>query len=105
MNTAVINIKVQPDIKRAAIELADEFGLSLSAFLNVLIKKALRTRTVVLGFGEEGPSEYMIKALKESGEDIRNGRVISFDSGEDALKYLDKMIDSERRRKKISKKG
>ena len=100
MNTAVINIKVQPDIKKAAVELADEFGLSLSAFLNVLIKKALRTRTVVLGAGDERPSEYMVKALRESDEDIKNGRVISFDSGKEALKYLDKMIDNEHRRKK-----
>lgn len=90
MNTAVINIKVQPDVKKAAVELADEFGLSLSAFLNVLIKKALRTRTVVLGTGEERPSEYMIKALKESDEDVRKGRVSPvFTNANDAIKWLE----------------
>lgn len=99
MNTAVINIKIQPDLKRAAIELADEFGLSLSAFLNVLIKKAVRTRTLTLSVKEE-PSEFLIKALKDSGEDIERGRVISFADGKDALKYLDKMIDNEHKKAK-----
>ena len=99
MNTAVINIKVQPDIKRETVMLANEFGLSLSAFINVLIRKALRTRTVTLSVREE-PSEFLIKALKESGEDIKRGRVISFDDGKDALKYLDKMIDNERNKSK-----
>ena len=89
MNTAVINIKVQPDIKRETVMLANEFGLSLSAFINVLIRKALRTRTVTLSVKEE-PSEFLIKALRESSEDIKNGRVSPvFTNADDAIKWLE----------------
>lgn len=92
MNTAVINVKVEPVVKRNAQKLAEDLGLSLSGLVNGLLKQVIRTKTVTLSVSDEEPSEYLIQALKESREDIRAGRVTSFESIDDAKAYVDKLI-------------
>jgi len=97
-NTAVINVKVNPELKVQAQNLAEELGFSLSSLVNACLKQIVRTRIVSFDASEE-PSEYMIKALKESKADIKAGRVVSFESGKEALKYLDKLIDNDKKHK------
>lgn len=96
MNTAVINIKVSPDLKAEAQSFAKELGFSLSALIHSYLKQVVRTRTVVLTDREE-PSDYLKKSLKESAEDIKNGRVVSFTNGQAAVAYLDKLIDNDKK--------
>lgn len=90
MQTTVINVKTNPKTKKEAQKLAADLGLSLSALINGLLTQVVRTKTVTFSVSEE-PSEYMIQALKESAEDIKNGRVTSFENPEDALKFLDSL--------------
>lgn len=99
MNTAVINIKVNPVVKKKAQSVAGELGLSLSAVINRLLKYFIQTKTLVFTTKEE-PTEYLLEALKESKEDIKAGRVMSFDKPEKALRFLDKMIENERKSKR-----
>lgn len=96
MSTAVINIKVNKDLKYEAQILAEELGLSLSALINICLKKIVRTRVIELNAAEK-PSDYMIKALKESKEDIKAGRVISFKTPTEVLDHLDKLIEHDKR--------
>lgn len=87
MNTAVINVKTDVTLKREAQALAREIGVSLSALIKAYLKQLVKSRKVTL---REEPSAYMIKALKESAEDIRKGRVSpTFDNAEDAIKWLE----------------
>lgn len=88
MNTAVINIKVEPELKAQAQSLAEELGFSLSSLVNACLKQMIRTRAVSFTASEQ-PNEYMIKALKESEADIKAGRVSPvFDNAEQATKWL-----------------
>lgn len=88
MNNAVINVKVSPDLKAQAQNLAEEFGLSLSSLVNACLKQIVRTRSVKFDAIEE-PSEYMLKALERSKKDIKAGRVSpTFDNAKDATKWL-----------------
>ncbi|MBI2330405.1 type II toxin-antitoxin system RelB/DinJ family antitoxin [Candidatus Daviesbacteria bacterium] len=96
MNTAVINIKINPQVKKDAQKLAEDLGFSLSSLINGYLKQIIRTKSVNFNLTEE-PSEYMIKALKESRADIKAGRVISFKKPNDALDYLDKLIADEKK--------
>ncbi len=84
MNTAVINIKVEPNVKKKAQNVAGRLGLSLSALINGYLRQLIKTETVVFSTKEE-PTAYMIKALKEAEEDIKAGRVTSFKSGKEAI--------------------
>lgn len=89
MQTSVINIKTNTDTKKQAQKIAEDLGLSLSAVLNGFLKQFVRTKAVSFNLSEE-PSEYFMKALKESKEDIKAGRVSpTFDNVKDAVAWLD----------------
>ncbi len=99
MNTSVVNIKVDPDVKREAQKVAHDLGISLSGVINGFLKHLVRTKTIHFSLNEE-PSDYLVHALKESRKDIKMGRVISFDDPDRALAFLDKMIADEKKHQK-----
>lgn len=89
MNTAVINIKVQPELKVEAQNLAENFGLSLSSLINALLKQLVRSRTLVIS-ATETPSDYLVETLNESKNDIKAGRVSPpFKNATSAIKWLE----------------
>lgn len=95
MSTTVINIRTQPDIKKAAQQVAEGLGMNLSVLINGFLKNLIKTKSINLVDSEE-PSQYLINSLKEAEEDIKAGRVVSFKNGAEAIKYLDEMIKDER---------
>jgi len=97
MNTSVVNVKVNPQVKKEAQEVAKDLGLSLSALINGYLKQLIRNKTVVLSSLEEEPTDYLLEALRQSREDIKAGKVISFKNSNEALSYLDKMIADEQK--------
>ncbi|MEK7577278.1 MAG: hypothetical protein AAB492_01500 [Patescibacteria group bacterium] len=98
MNTAVINIKTDPKVKKDVQKAAAQLGFSVSALLNGYLRHFLKTKSVHFSLNEE-PSEYLLKTLRESEEDRLAGRVVSFDNPSDELGFLDRMIVNERKRK------
>lgn len=90
MNTAVINVKVQPELKAEAQNLAEEMGFSVSSLVNALLRQVVRTRILIVNAAEE-PSDYLLEALKESRKDIKAGRVSpSFKTAQVAIKWLER---------------
>lgn len=85
-------------MKEQAQRTADELGLSLSAVMKALLKQFIRTKHLSVGISEI-PNDYLIRSLKQSEEDIKAGRIISFKDGSNALSYLDREIENERRKK------
>lgn len=87
MNTAVINIRTNPKVKKQAQKVAEELGFSLSTVVNAYLRHFVRTKKVE--FEAEEPSEYLIKSLKQSKKEIKEGWVSqSFDNIEDEMKWL-----------------
>lgn len=99
MNTAVINIKVEPKVKREAKAVAEKIGISLSSLIHAYLKQLITTKTVTFSVPEE-PTEWLLQQLKESREDIKRGRVISFNNVDEATSYIDKLIDEDRKTSK-----
>jgi len=90
MNTAVINIKTQAETKIKAQTIAKELGLNLSSIINAYLTQLIKTKTVAFSVSEE-PTEYLLKMLKKSREDIRKNRLSpSFDNAKDAIAWLKK---------------
>lgn len=88
MQTAVINIKVEPKIKKQAQKVAAEMGLSLSRLIDGFLHQVIKTKTVTFSASEE-PSDWMIKNLEESRKDIEAGRVSpSFSTADEAIAWL-----------------
>lgn len=89
MQTAVVSIKVDPDVKKEAQKVAEELGFSLSAVLTGFIKTFIREKSINFSL-EPKYSDYFIKSMKESEENVKNGFVSpSFDNAEDAIAWLD----------------
>lgn len=60
--------------------------------MDAWLRQFAKTKKVTFSAEEERPSKYLIESLKKSEEDIKAGRVISFDSGEEAVKYFQSLI-------------
>ena len=95
MNSAVINIKTNPQVKAKAQAVAEELGFSLSSLINGYLKHLVKTKAVHFTTSEE-PSDWLIKILKENEKDKKAGKLISFKNFEDEMAYLDKMIENDK---------
>lgn len=98
MQSAVINFTTEEKVKQEAQKIAQKMGISLSTVLNHYLKHFVRTKTVVFNADDEIPNQYLINALKESEEDVKAGRVMTFKSPQEELAYLDKEIADEKRK-------
>lgn len=98
-NSAVINIKIEARFKREVQKAAEDLGFSLSALIKGFLRQFARTKEVYFNVSEE-PTEYLLRALKESEEDIKAGRIVSFKDPRQALSYLDKLIANDRKLRK-----
>lgn len=87
-NTAVINVRTDVGVKKQAQAIAKRLGLSLSAVINAYLKQMVRTKTVAFSLTEK-PTDYLLKTLKESEKDIKDGYISpAFASADEALKWL-----------------
>ena len=84
MNTAVINIKTNPEVKAKAQKIAEELGFSLSSLINGYLRSLVKTKAVHFNTSEK-PTDYLIQALKESEKDRRAGRIVSFKNLKDEM--------------------
>ena len=93
MNTAIINIKVTPKEKKEAQAIAESLGIPLSTIIKGFLKQFVRTKTIT--FSAEEPNAHLIESLKQSEEEAKAGRVVSFATGKDVLNYLDQEIKND----------
>lgn len=93
MNTTVINIKTNSEVKANAQRIANDLGFSLSALINGYLRQLVKTKTAHFSLSENTPSEYMLNALKESERDVKMGRSRKFTNSKDAVSFLDKLIN------------
>lgn len=88
MNTAILNIKMDPKTKERLKIFASQLGLPVSALINAQIKQMLRTGKVELDTTLE-PTPYLIKLVKKAEADYKAGRNVITLNGRDELKdYL-----------------
>ena len=97
MRTVVINIKTHSQVKAKAQKIASQLGFSLSSLINGYLNQLIRTKTIHFSTLEETPSEYMIQALRESQEDRKKKRYKSFESTDDALTFVDRIINEDKK--------
>lgn len=89
MNTAVINIKTQPETKIAAQRVAAELGISLSGLINGFLKHLVRTKRIEFTTQPYELTAWAAKALEQSLTDTKAGKVSpTFDNSNDALAWL-----------------
>ena len=72
--TAIINVRIDPDIKAKAENLYKSMGVSLTDAINMFLYKSLETNGLPFKLCREIPNAETIAAMKES-DDIINGRI------------------------------
>lgn len=88
-NAAAINIRTDAEIKTKAQLLAEKLGLTLSAVINAYLRQFIRTKSVSFSVLNEEPSDYLLKVIKKSKKDIKEGFVSpGFDKADEAIKWL-----------------
>jgi len=91
MNTAVINIKTQPEVKAKAQEIAKAIGVSLSSLLNAYLKQFIKTKTVTFSADDEIPNKHTLALMKQAEKDYKKGNTSpAFKTGEEAVAWLEK---------------
>ena len=90
MANSVITIKIDPETKRAAQDLAADAGLTISGLVNSYLKQVVATRHIDLLIPQQMTAK-MEKLLDEAEKDIAAGRVIGpFKSADEAIEALKK---------------
>jgi len=97
MNTTTIHVKIDTKTKTEAKRVAEEFGFSLTALVNALLKQITRTKQLYLNVQKEEPTEHFKQLMKEADEDIKAGRVMSFKNPQEEFRYLDKLIENDKK--------
>src|SRR6266404_5204743 len=99
MNTTSLHVKIEPTIKEQAQKTAAELGMSLSGVVKALLRQFIRTKRLSVDLPEI-PNARTRKSLKQSMEDIKAGRTISFKNNEEVFSYLDSLIEHDRQQAK-----
>lgn len=92
MNTTVINIKTDKNLKKDAQTLAKNFGLPLSAIVNIYLREFVREKRVI--FSEPPmPNAKTRKILDRTIADIKAGKNLigPFESAKEMDKFLDSL--------------
>ncbi len=88
MNTAILNIKTDPDTKEQLKAFAAQVGIPVSALMNAQIKQMLRNGKVEFSTKFE-PSPYLQEIIKEADADYKTGKnIVATESDEDTLELL-----------------
>jgi addiction module RelB/DinJ family antitoxin len=92
LNTTTIHIKTDVKTRDDAKKVAEGFGFSLTSLVNALLKQVARTKRLTLSMDEE-PTQYMLDALKQSEEDVKAGRVLTFKTADDAISHVSTLLN------------
>lgn len=92
MSTTLLSIKTDEQTKQDLKAFAAELGVTSTAFVNMVIKQALRDRFVVLTTELE-PTPYLEKIMREADADYVADRNITHTKGKKAaLAHLDSLM-------------
>ncbi len=86
MKTSVLNIKIDPKVKKEAQKVADDLGFTLSAIINASLKNLARSKTISYSVAE--PTELLKKAISSSRKDRQKTKPVVFKSSTAMMKSL-----------------
>ncbi len=89
MGNTLLTVKTDEDTKDELKSFAAELGVSTTAFVNLLVRQALRDRKIVLSTTLE-PTSFLEEIMRDVEADLRTGSNISpeFDSVDEMFRHL-----------------
>lgn len=80
-----MTIRVDDELKRAASEVADYYGLDLSSVTRAFYKQMVNTRRIPLTFAPEEPNAESLEAIHEGDAFLASGKKGRFSTGADLI--------------------
>lgn len=91
MKTAVLNVKVDEQVKKRAQSVARSFGIPLSTLVNAYLIELANTGQVYFSTVEP-MTEKMEKVIEQAEKEIKNGQVSGpFETLEEVFDHLDNL--------------
>ena len=87
MSNAVINFNTDAKVKRELVKTVNEMGLTVSIALNHAIRKIIADKRIEFATPET-PNARLRKAMKETEEEIKSGKLKFYTNHEDFEKAL-----------------
>ena len=87
---AVINVRIDNELKQQAESLFDELGLTMSSAINVFLKQAVRENGMPFELKIHEPNDVTMKAIEEGNQMLLDKDSKGFDSMESFIDSLDK---------------
>ena len=87
MDTAIINLRVDPRLKANAQAVAKKLGFSLSSILKGYLRELAKLGRVDFAVAED-PSPWLIRQLKQARKEMLEGKAVSFNDVESAIRWL-----------------
>lgn len=102
MNTAVINLRVEPRLKMDAQAAAKKLGFNLSSILKGYLVELVKTKRVDFAATED-PSPWLVHQLKQAEKELRERDTVHFGDVENAIRWLHAGGSKKKIHKAISK--
>jgi addiction module RelB/DinJ family antitoxin len=91
MKTAILNVKVDEQVKKQAQAVAGAFGIPLSTLVNAYLMELAETGQIHFS-AVEVMTPHMEKLLEQADDEIQAGDTVGpFDTADDAIAYLKKL--------------
>lgn len=93
--SGVINVNVDPELKKEATAILKGLGLNMSTLINMTLAQVVKRNGVPFEVSNPKPSKELIKALKEADkiiEDIKSGKRKSYHNIDELFEDLDNGI-------------
>lgn len=87
MSNAVINFNTDAKLKREAMKVLDEMGLTLSVALNASLKRIIAERKIEFR-APEIPNARLRRAFRNAEKEIKSGKYTVYKTHEDLEKHL-----------------
>lgn len=90
--TSAINIQVDTETKKAATEILNDLGLSMSTAINIFLKQIIKTDGLPFEVKNPKPNKELIEALKEGNKilkELETGKRQGYNNMTDLINSLD----------------
>lgn len=88
MTSVLLSIKTDPQTKQELKEFASDMGLTTTALVNMVIKKTLREKRIVLE-----PTPYLEKIMRQADKDLKAGKTSGpFHTADEAIAHLKSLM-------------
>jgi len=85
---ATVQVRTDKKTKKEAQEIAQSLGMSLSTAVNIFLKSFVSYRGLPFHIRDETLLE---RSIRQSEDDLKNGRFTSFETGEELVKHLSQL--------------